>query len=126
MPRIPTNANVLEPEHQEELLNLLERFGEIKDPSALADIWDVTPTAIHAFLRTTQAKAASAKCLPGEREANRKSMLLEGQERHQEEIDAGNLSAHFEGYTGGYSVREDVGEEKFISHRNTINKPLSK
>lgn len=54
----------LPPELEQEVLELLETYGEFADPRAVADCIGAEPRALVYFLRTTPAKEAAAKAPP--------------------------------------------------------------
>lgn len=51
-------------EYEEEVLTILETYGSIADPNALADLMGVNRRAMASFLQTTKAKEAMAKAHP--------------------------------------------------------------
>lgn len=57
------------PEREEELLKLIEDYGDFADLGYLASYFETTKTAVHGFLRTKKAKAAKDRYLSGHKEA---------------------------------------------------------
>lgn len=67
--------NPFPPEHEEEVLDLLETIGGFINTKALADYLGVSHKSVDSFLRTTRARNAASKALPGIRELLRKHVV---------------------------------------------------
>lgn len=64
--------NIFPTEYEEEVLSLLETYGDFADLPGVADYLGVTPRALYNFTRTKRARAAAALAPSNAKEITRK------------------------------------------------------